>query len=115
MGKSKKVPVDFYATPTGTEPVREWLKSLSKEDRVVVGTDIQAVEFGWPVGLPVCRPMGRGLWEVRSELTGGRTARVLFGFAHGRMVLLHGFIKKSRKTPASDLTLAQRRFNEVKD
>lgn len=109
----KRIPAAFYRSGTGSEPVREWLRSLSPEDRRILGYDIGVVEFGWPIGMPVCRPLGDGLWEVRSSLPGGRIARVLFCIAEGQMILLHGFIKKSQKTPAPDLALARRRQKEV--
>lgn len=109
----KRLPAYFYQTTTGTEPVREWLKSLEKRDRFIVGTDIKTVEFGWPIGMPTCRPMGAGLYETRSSLPGNRIARVLFGIRGGRMVLLHGFIKKSQKTPRSDLELATQRLRAM--
>lgn len=102
----------FYRLPSGREPVRDWLLSLEREDRLVIGTDIKAVEFGWPVGLPVCRSMGDGLWEVRSSL-GNRIARVLFCIAGDTMWLLHGFIKKQQKTPPQDLSLARMRMREI--
>lgn len=110
----KRITVRFYRQPGGGEPVREWLLSLSREDRLVIGTDIKTVEFGWPTGLPVCRPLGEGLWEVRSSLT-GRIARVLFFIADDTMRLLHGFIKKQQKTPPQDLALARRRMREVQE
>jgi phage-related protein len=103
----------FYETAAGTAPVREWLLSLSKEDRRLLGEDIATVEFGWPVGMPVCRPLGHQLWEVRSTLSGHRIARVIFSVAGNHMVLLHGFIKKSQKTPSEDLALARKRLKEV--
>jgi phage-related protein len=109
----KRIPAAFYQSDTGSEPVREWLRSLPAEDRRILGYDIGVVEFGWPIGMPVCRSLGDGLWEVRSSLSGGRIARVLFCIAEGQMVLLHGFIKKSQKTPAPDLALARRRQKEV--
>lgn len=108
----KRITVRFYRQPSGKEPVRDWLLSLRREERLVIGTDIKTVEFGWPVGLPVCRPMGEGLWEVRSSL-GNRIARVLFCIADDSMWLLHGFIKKQQKTPPQDLTLARKRMREV--
>ena len=86
---------------------------LSKVDRRTVGKDIQKVEFGWPIGMPYCRPLGRGLWEVRSDLPGGRIARVIFSIIDGEMILLHGFEKKSQKMPSSDLELALRRKREI--
>jgi phage-related protein len=83
------------------------------EDRKRIGRDIQKVEFGWPIGMPYCRSLGRGLWEVRTDLTAGRTARVIFCVAGERMVLLHAFIKKTQKTPPEDLKLAGRRMREI--
>ena len=109
----KKVPAVFYRTDSGTEPVRDWLLNRTRDDRRAIGADIQTVEFGWPVGMPVCRPMGDGLYEVRTTLEGKKIARVLFCFHDEKMVLLHGFIKKSQKTPKPDLDLAKKRKREV--
>ncbi len=109
----KKVPAVFYCSDSGNEPVREWLLGLSKEDRKSVGIDIQTVEFGWPVGMPVCRPMKDGLYEVRTNLDHKRISRVLFCLKDGKMVLLHGFIKKTQKTSKPDLELAKKRKKEV--
>jgi phage-related protein len=99
--------------PSGREPVREWLKSLPAEDRKIVGEDIKDVEFAWPIGTPLCRSLGRGLWEVRSSLTQGRIARVLFCEHGGKMILLHAFIKKTQKMPPADLELAIKRRKEI--
>ena len=109
-GSKKRLPVVFYRTEAGGEPVRDWLKSgeISPEDRRRIGEDIKTVEFGWPVGMPTCRPLGDGLWEVRISLK-RRIARVLFCVRHERMVLLHGFVKKTQRTPAGDLALALER------
>jgi phage-related protein len=106
----KRIEVIFFRTDAGGEPVREWLRSLTPiEDRKQIGVDIKTVEFGWPIGMPVCRPLGDGLCEVRSSLSQNRIARVLFYIdAKGRMVLLHGFIKKTQKTPSADLELARK-------
>lgn len=109
----KCLPAAFFQNPNGAEPVREWLRELSMMDRKTIGTDIAEVEFTWPRGMPLCRPMDGGLWELRSNLAGGRIARVLFAATRGRMVLLHGFIKKTRKTPAADLQLARRRMKDI--
>ena len=104
----KQVPAIFYRTEAGGEPVREWLRSLSQEDRKRIGEDIKSVEYGWPVGMPVCRPLGNGIYEVRTKVTQGRIARVLFYIdKKSRMVLLHALIKKTRKTPNDDLALAR--------
>ncbi|HEX6842914.1 MAG TPA: type II toxin-antitoxin system RelE/ParE family toxin [Stellaceae bacterium] len=100
----------FYRTAAGNEPVRDWLKGLSRDDRRTIGHDIGLVEDGWPVGMPVCRSLGGGLWEVRSDISDGRIARVIFLIRASHMVLLHGFIKKSQKTPEAELKTAARRL-----
>ncbi|WP_237718415.1 type II toxin-antitoxin system RelE/ParE family toxin [Rhodovulum sp. PH10] len=94
--------------------MREWLNGLDRDDQRIVGRDLGKVQFGWPVGLPVCRPLGGGLWEVRSTLGSRREARVLFGFYEGMLIALHAFIKKTRKTPPDDLALARQRMKEVR-
>lgn len=113
QSKLKKVPARFYRSPNGNEPVREWLKSLSPDDRLIIGRDIALAEFGWPIGMPVCRFLSDGLWEIRSNLTGGRIARVIFCITKKQMVLLHGFIKKTQKTPDQDKKLALKRKKEI--
>jgi phage-related protein len=105
--QGKRVPAIFFRTEAGGEPVRDWLKTLSPEDRQRIGEDIKTVEFGWPIGMPVCRTLGGGVCEVRTTLSQNRIARVLFYVdKRARMVLLHGFIKKTRRTPNEDLALA---------
>jgi phage-related protein len=85
----------------GAEPVLEWLRSLPAEDRRAIGTDLATVQFGWPLGMPLCRPLGEGLWEVRSRLPSRRIG------------VMHGFIKKTQKTTAEDLALARRWIKEM--
>jgi len=104
--------VAFYATTADTEPVREWLLELTRDDRTTVGRDIKTAQYGWPLGMPLIRKLGPGLWEVRSRLADG-IARVLFTVDGHTMVLLHGFVKKSRKTPAADLKTARRRLADL--
>lgn len=109
LNQGKRVPAIFFRTGAGGEPVRDWLKSLPSDDRKRIGVDIKTVEFGWPIGMPVCRPLGHGICEVRTNLARNRIARVLFYVDQmGRMVLLHGFIKKTQKTPDQDLALAKK-------
>mgnify|MGYP000937841739 CR=1 FL=1 len=110
----KRVPASFYQSPSGKEPVREWLKTLPDNDRKVIGIDIATAEYGWPVGMPLCRSLEEGLWEIRSSLPSHKIARVLFCVTQDRMVLLHGFIKKMQKTPKKELALAIKRMKEVK-
>ena len=110
---NKKISVVFYRTRSGNEPVREWLLKLDKEDKKSVGVDIKTVEYGWPIGMPVSRPLGKGLYEVRSHISHKRIARVIFAIVGGHMVLLHGFIKKTQKTPNEEIALALKRLKEV--
>ena len=109
----KRLPAAFYRTERGGEPVRDWLKALSNADRRILGFDIGMVEFGWPVGMPLCRSLGEGLWEVRSTLTGNRIARTIFCVEDSQMVLLHAFVKKTQRTPKQDLDLARARRKEL--
>jgi phage-related protein len=111
--KPKKIPAFFYQSGSGAEPVRDWLKGLDDEDKQTIGEDIATVEFSWPVGMPTCRSLGGGLWEVRSSLPSKREARIVFAVNGERMVLLHGFIKKTQKTPKGDLDLAKKRLKEI--
>ena len=111
----KRLHARFIQLASGREPVRDWLKRLDKEDRLVVGTDIKTVEYGWPIGMPTCRSLGKGLWEVRSSISDGRIARVIFSVRNDDMILLHGFIKKSQKTPKGDIDIALERKKLMAD
>ena len=93
--------------------MRDWLKDLGETERQSIGRDLLRAQWRWPVGMPLCRPMGKGLWEVRTDLAGNRTARVLICYYEGRLVALQGFIKKTRATPEGDLTLARKRQKEL--
>lgn len=106
--------VVFYRTDNGREPVRQWLHKLPREDRRSIGIDLKTVQFGWPLGMPLVRKLEPGIWEVRSNLD-RRIARVLFTVIGDRMVLLHGFIKKGQKTPATDLELARSRKADLEN
>ena len=105
--------VVFYMTSSGHEPVREWLRLLKKDEKKRIGEDITKVQFGWPIGMPIARKLGRDLWEVRTRLP-NKISRVMFTVYGNQIFLLHGFIKKVRKTPNEDLKLAQSRLHEVK-
>ena len=111
-GRSR-LPVFFYRTEAGNEPVRAWLKELDPEDRKAIGIDLLRVQEEWPIGMPVCRSLGKGLWEVRTSLASKRTARVLFFVHEDRVGVVHGFIKKTQKTPEADLELARKRMKEM--
>jgi phage-related protein len=110
----KKIPAGFYQTKrTGRVPVRDWMREFSFDDRKEISKSIALVEYGWPVGMPICEDFGKGLWQVRCRVSRGRIACVFFCFADGCMILLHGFIKKTAKTPFADLDLALQRMKEV--
>ncbi len=106
----RKIPVVFYRTRGGSEIVRNWLRDLDEGDRNALGLDLMRVQYRWPVGMPLCRSLGDGLWEVRTALPSNRIARVLFSVHQDRIVVLHGFIKKTQKTP--DVALARKRKRE---
>ncbi len=108
-----KLRVAFYRTASGREPVRDWLRSLDRESKKIIGDDIKTVQYGWPLGMPLVRNLGAGLWEVRSQLRDG-IARVVFAAEQGLMVVVHGFVKKSRKTPQKELEIARRRAAELR-
>ncbi len=103
----------FKQGASGVEPVRDWLQGLPAAERKQIGVDIKAVQFGWPLGLPLVDHLGGDIWEVRVRLE-SRIARVLFATEEGCMVLLHGFIKKDRKTPKADLDLAHDRLKRLR-
>jgi phage-related protein len=108
MKAERPLRVVFFKTAVGNEPVREWLKSLSKDDCKVIGADILTVQYAWPIGKPLVDHLGDGVWEVRSRLE-NRIARTLFAVVDQEIVLLHGFIKKQRKTPSDEFELATKR------
>ena len=108
MDADMPLEVVFYRMESGKEPVRAWLQGLSKQDKKMIGGDIKTVQYGWPIGMPVVRKIEPGLWEVRCRLD-QRIARILFTVKGEKMILLHGFIKKSQKTPQADLQMAKDR------
>ena len=110
---TQKTPLVFYRTAAGREPVREWLQRLDEAARQEIGKDLLRAQWRWPIGMPLCRPMGDGLWEIRTDLPTSRTARVLLCLYRQHLVALHGFIKKTRATPDSDLATARTRQKEL--
>ena len=112
----KRLPAKFFRSANGIEPVKEWLKTLNREDCRIIGTDIKDVELSFPIGLPLCRSLSgyKDIWEIRSKIIGGKIARVIFYISNSEMILLHGFIKKSQKTPKREIELAVKRQKEHK-
>jgi phage-related protein len=111
-----KLSAAFYAqkgSDPPSQPVRDWLKGLTKEERTEVGGDIQSVQFGWPLGMPLVKHLQGDLWEVRTHLA-NRIARVIFAVEGNTMYLLHAFIKTTQKTAPADLALAQKRWKQIK-
>jgi phage-related protein len=113
--RPQKIDLVFYRSAAGNEPVRDWLLGLEEANRRAVGLDLQRVQYRWPIGMPLVRPLGDGLFEVRTNLPDRTIARVLFCFHAGELFALHGFIKKSRATPPEDLKLARKRKAEVEN
>jgi len=113
MVEKHKIPLAFYRLASGREPVREWYKEQSKADRDAIGYDLSRVQWRFPVGMPLCRAMGNGVYEVRTSLPSGRIARTFIMYHRGQLVALHAFIKKTQKTPEADLKLAQKRQQEI--
>lgn len=103
----------FFRTAAGREPVPEWLRDLDRESKRTIGEDIMTVQYGWPLGMPLVRSLGDGIWEVRSQIRDG-IARVLFLTEGNTMVLLHGFMKKSQKTPSQELETARKRASDIR-
>lgn len=111
----KKIfPVFFYQEESGNEPVRKWLLSIDRQARKIIVFDIKTVQYGWPLGMPLVRSLGNGLWEIRSDLR-NQIARTIFMVDDGKIVLLHGLIKKTPKTPKADLDLACKRAKNIRE
>jgi len=109
----QKIPLLFYRNASGNEPVRDRLLSLDLSERQAIGKDLMRAQWRWPVGMPLCRPMGQGLWKIRTTRSTRKIARVLFCLHEGVLVALHGFVKKNQKTPEEDLALARKRQKEL--
>jgi len=109
----QKISLIFFRADSGSEPVREWLKELVETERHAIGQDLLRAQWRWPVGMPLCRPLGSGLWEIRTDLPTKRTGRVLLCLYREHLVVLHGFIKKTRTTPDDDLATARKRQKEL--
>ena len=105
----KRISAKFYCLVSGKEPVLVWLKSLPRADRKIIGFDIKTVEEGWPLGMPLVEKLDKNLWEVRCDISDNCIARIFFTIVKNDMVLLHGIIKKTQKTPLNDLRLAKKR------
>lgn len=113
--RNEPLEVYFYQTSFGREPVKEWLKSLPREDMRKIGFDIKTVQFGYPIGMPLTRVLHgtKGLEEVRSNISNG-IARVIFFVEDNKIILLHGFIKKTQETPQKELDVAIKRYKDCR-
>ena len=87
---------------------------LPVEDRRAIGYDIKTTEFGWPIGMPICRALRGDLWEIRTSLAGNQIARVLFAVEDGELLLRHGFLKKTQRTPSEAIRLAEQRLGSYR-
>ena len=113
MPTDRPLKAAFFSLDSGREPVREWLKGLTKERRKVIGEDIKTLQFGWPIGMLLARKMSENLWELRSQIPSG-ISRTFFTVYGGKIVLLHGFVKKAKKTPIKELAIAKRRLTKLR-
>lgn len=113
MDRLEPIPVAFWRSTAGREPVREWLRSLDRADRGVIGDDLRMLQFGWPIGMPLVRKLVDRIWELRSSLPSNREARLLFTTSAAQIVILNGFIKKTQKTPDVEIKLARKRLKEL--
>jgi len=114
IARLQPIPVAFWRSASGREPVREWLRALDKDDRAVIGNDLRTLQFGWPIGMPLVRKLLDHVWELRSSLPSRREARILFAANEEQIVILSGFIKKSQKTPGAEIELARKRLKELR-
>jgi phage-related protein len=114
IARPSPIPVAFWRSATGREPVREWLRDMDKRERIVIGDDLRTLQFGWPIGMPLVRKLVDHIWELRSSLPGNREARLLFTANESQLVILSGFIKKSQRTPAGEIELARMRLKELR-
>ena len=109
----KSFPLSFWASSLGNEPTREWFRDLPEPDRTALGRDLRRIQFGWPIGMPLVKSLGSGLWELRTSLPSKREARVMFCVNDETIIVLHGFIKKTQKTPDSEMKVAVKRMKEL--
>jgi len=103
----------FFETENGNQPARDFIKGLSKDDKRIVGADIRVIQNSFPIGLPLVRKIKHGLWEIRSVVKDG-ISRIFFTFINEEIILLHGFVKKTQKTPSKEIDIATGRINEFK-
>jgi len=113
MSTDRPIPVVFFRLDSGREPVRDWLKGLDRESRKLIGEDIKTLQFGWPIGMPLSRKLAENLWELRSKMHQG-IARTFFTIYAQKIILLHGFVKKTQKTPPKELSVARRRLTKLR-
>lgn len=104
--------VIFYKTEAGNEPVLDFLRDLDPDDRKIVGADLRTVQIGWPLGMPLCRKLVKGIYEVRSDISDKRIVRLVFFQHEQNIIIVHGFIKKTQTTPDDVLKLSKKRKAE---
>jgi phage-related protein len=109
----KPLPLRFWNSSLGNQPTRDWFRALPEADRTVLGRDLRRVQFGWPIGMPLVKSLGGGLWELRTSLPSKREARVLFCMNEDTIAVLNGFIKKTQKTPLAEMRLAAKRMRDL--
>jgi phage-related protein len=103
----------FYKTEAGNEPALYWFRALEPEERRIVGYELRLLQIGFPEGLPRCRSLGDGLFELQCTLP-NKIARVIFFLDGHSVIIVPGFIKKSQKTPKEELETAKARKKHYK-
>lgn len=110
---TSKLEISFFRSEQQVEPVREWLKELTKEEKRIIGTDLKTIQVSWPLGMPLVKNVGNSIWEARSNLPQGKISMIFFVIYNDTIVLLHGFIKKAQKIPPKELDLAKKRRQQL--
>jgi len=106
----------FYKTAAGNEPVKDAYLRLPKEDRRIIGKDLEKVKLGGPaIGLPTVDHLEQGFYELRSTIAAGKVEfRTVFRVVGPILLLLHAFQKTTQKTPPQEIELAKRRWREAR-
>ena len=108
-----EIPIVFYRTAAGAEPVRDGCGACRPKIAGRLGPTSRPCKSDGRLACTLCRSLGTGLWEVRSTLANKRIARLIFFVTEGRIGVLHGFIKKTQKTPPAEIALAKKRMKEM--
>jgi len=113
MDRKEPLRAVFFETENGNQPVRDFILERTREDRKEIGSDIFTVQKEFPLGLPLIEKLDDDLWEIRSHISDG-ICRIFFTVHHKTMILLHAFVKKSKKIPSKEIKTAKGRLTEFR-